>query len=121
MVNGRGVGGIGKAPENDSCRSGRHFEERVEAMDGKAMVVCMSRRICVGLYDEIVALRPDWHSDDDTMGAVKVVMTGSASDPEGWQPHIGSKARRDLLAKAGQRPERPAEAGHCPRYVADRF
>jgi len=77
----------------------RHFEERVEAMDGKAMVVCMSRRICVALYDQIVKLRPDWHSDDDKTGAIKVVMTGSAADPKEWQPHIGNKSRRDLLAK----------------------
>jgi type I restriction enzyme R subunit len=68
-------------------------------MDGKAMVVCMSRRICVALYEQIVKLRPDWHSDDDTAGAVKIVMTGSASDPKEWQPHIGNKARRDALAK----------------------
>jgi type I restriction enzyme R subunit len=76
-----------------------HFEARVQAMDGKAMVVCMSRRICVDLYDQIVALRPDWHSDNDADGLVKIVMTGSASDPEAWQPHVGGKARRDLLAK----------------------
>ena len=76
-----------------------HFEDRVAAMDGKAMVVCMSRRICVALYDEIIALRPDWHSDDDKQGAIKVVMTGSAADVPAWQPHIGNKARRDLLAK----------------------
>lgn len=76
-----------------------HFEARVQAMDGKAMVVCMSRRICVDLYNHIVALRPDWHSDDDNAGLVKIVMTGSASDPEAWQSHIGGKARRDLLAK----------------------
>jgi type I restriction enzyme R subunit len=77
----------------------RHFEDRVAAMDGKAMVVCMSRRICVALYKHIVALRPQWHSDDDATGAIKVVMTGSAADPPAWQPHIGTKARRDLLAK----------------------
>lgn len=77
----------------------RHFEDRVAAMDGKAMVVCMSRRICVALYDQIIALRPDWHSDDDATGTIKIVMTGSAADPQGWQPHIGTKARRDLLAK----------------------
>ncbi|NQU56549.1 MAG: type I restriction endonuclease subunit R [Rhodospirillales bacterium] len=77
----------------------RHFEDRVAAMEGKAMVVCMSRRICVGLYNQIVALRPDWHSDDDNEGVVKIVMTGSASDPQDWQPHVGNKARRDLLAK----------------------
>jgi type I restriction enzyme R subunit len=76
-----------------------HFEARVQAMDGKAMVVCMSRRICVELYSQIVALRPEWHSDDDAGGTIKIVMTGSASDPEGWQPHIGGKTRRDLLAK----------------------
>ncbi|MBA4491534.1 type I restriction endonuclease subunit R [Paracoccus sp. S1E-3] len=84
-----------------------HFEARVQAMDGKAMVVCMSRRICVDLYNQIVALRPDWHSDDDNAGLVKIVMTGSASDPEAWQPHIGSKARRDLLAKRAKDPKDP--------------
>lgn len=76
-----------------------HFDERVAAMDGKAMIVCLSRRICVALYNAIVALRPDWHSDDDLQGTIKVVMTGSASDPEEWRPHIGSKSRRDLIAK----------------------
>lgn len=76
-----------------------HFEDRVAALDGKAMVVCMSRRICVKLYDEIIKLRPDWRSDDDNAGAVKIVMTGAASDPKEWQQHIGNKARRDLLAK----------------------
>ncbi|MBF0480246.1 MAG: type I restriction endonuclease subunit R, partial [Desulfovibrionaceae bacterium] len=83
----------------------QHFEDRVAAMDGKAMVVCMSRRICVALYEEIVALRPDWHSADDTSGLVKVVMTGSASDPAPWQPHIGNKARRELLAKRAKDPK----------------
>lgn len=76
-----------------------HLEARIDAMDGKAMAVCMSRRICVDLYNEIVALRPGWHSDDDAEGAIKIVMTGAASDPLGWQPHIGSKRRRDALAK----------------------
>ncbi|MDR0771274.1 MAG: type I restriction endonuclease subunit R [Burkholderiales bacterium] len=76
-----------------------HFEDRLAALDGKAMVVCMSRRICVALYDEIVKLRPDWHSADDNAGAIKIVMTGAASDPPAWQQHIGNKARRDLLAK----------------------
>lgn len=85
----------------------RHFEERVAAMEGKAMVVCMSRRICVALYDQIVALRPDWHSDDDALGTVKVVMTGSAADPHAWQPHIGTKSRRDLLAKRTKDPKDP--------------
>lgn len=84
-----------------------HFEARVQAMDGKAMIVCMSRRICVDLYYQIVALRPDWHSDDDNAGLVKIVMTGAASDPEAWQPHIGGKARRDLLAKRAKDPKDP--------------
>ncbi len=85
----------------------QHFEDRVAAMDGKAMVVCMSRRICVALYNQIIALRPDWHNDDDASGLVKIVMTGSASDPQDWQPHIGTKARRDLLAKRAKDPKDP--------------
>ena len=76
-----------------------HFERRQEVMDGKAMVVCMSRRICIGLYRELVRLRPEWRDDDDSRGAVKVVMTGKASDPPDWQRHIGNKARREALAK----------------------
>ncbi|VCU62048.1 Type I restriction-modification system, restriction subunit R [Tritonibacter mobilis] len=85
----------------------KHFEDRVEGMAGKGMIVCMSRAICVDLYDRIAALRPGWHSDDDKEGAVKIVMTGSASDPLDWQPHIGSKARRDLLAKRARDPDDP--------------
>ncbi|MFQ6403727.1 type I restriction endonuclease subunit R [Methylophilus sp. 'Pure River'] len=84
-----------------------HFEDRVAALDGKAMVVCMSRRICVRLYEEIKKLRPDWHSDDDNAGAIKIVMTGAASDPKEWQQHIGNKARRDLLAKRARDPQDP--------------
>jgi len=76
-----------------------HFERRLEAMDGKAMIVCMSRRICVELYNEIIRLRPRWHNTDDKKGAVKVVMTGSASDPAEWQQHIRNKPRRKELAK----------------------
>ena len=75
-----------------------HFEQRCEALDGKAMVVCMSRRICVELYAELVKLRPQWASDDDDKGAIKVVMTGSASDPVDWQRHIRNKPRREALA-----------------------
>jgi type I restriction enzyme, R subunit len=81
-----------------------HFEARAAGMDGKGMIVCMSRRICVALYDELVRLRPDWHSDDDTAGAVKIVMTGSAADPAPWQRHLGGKSRRDLLAKRARDP-----------------
>jgi type I restriction enzyme R subunit len=87
----------------------RHFEARVVALDGKAMIVCMSRRICVALYNAIVKLRPEWHSDDDENGAIKVVMTGAASDPAEWQTHIGKrpKARRELLAKRAKDPNDP--------------
>jgi type I restriction enzyme R subunit len=75
-----------------------HFEKRLEAMDGKAMVVCMSRRICVELYKAITALRPQWNGGDDDKGSIKVVMTGSATDPVHWQPHIRNKQRREALA-----------------------
>ncbi len=75
-----------------------HFEKRLDAMEGKAMVVCMSRRICVELYRELVKLRPAWHDQDDARGAIKVVMTGSASDPPDWQAHIRNKPRREALA-----------------------
>jgi len=85
----------------------QHFEDRVAALHGKAMMVCMSRRICVALYDEIIKLRPDWHSNDDNAGSIKIVMTGAASDPVEWQQHIGNKARRDLLAKRARDPQDP--------------
>ena len=81
-----------------------HFEQRSKTLEGKAMVVCMSRRICIDLYQEIVRLRPDWRHDDDDRGAVKVVMTGSASDPLEWQPHIRNKARREALAQRFRNP-----------------
>ena len=84
-----------------------HFESRREAMDGKAMVVCMSRRICIGLYRELVRLRPEWRDEDDHSGALKVVMTGTASDPADWQAHIGNKARREALAKRFRDPADP--------------
>ena len=84
-----------------------HFENRVVGMDGKAMIVCMSRRICVALYGEIIKLRPEWHSDDDKSGVIKIVMTGAASDPKEWQQHIGGKARRELLAKRAKDPDDP--------------
>ena len=84
-----------------------HFEKRLEAMHGKAMVVCMSRRICIDLYRELVRLRPEWHGDGDDAGACKVVMTGAASDPPEWQPHIRNKARREALAKRFRDPADP--------------
>ena len=86
-----------------------HFEQRLEALQGKAMVVCMSRRICIELYRALVRLRPDWEEEDDGKGAIKVVMTGSASDPPAWQPHIRNKARREGLAQRFRDAEDPLQ------------
>ena len=98
-----------------------HFERRLEAMEGKAMVVCMSRRICVGLYDELTRLRPEWRDDDDdARGAIKVVMTGSARRSPGVaaaRPQQG--AARDA-GPAVPGPGRPAEDRAGAGYVADR-
>lgn len=85
----------------------QHLEARVDALGGKAMAVCMSRRICVDLYDAIIKIRPDWHSDGEDKGAIKIVMSGAASDPIEWQPHIGNKRRRDELAKRARDPKDP--------------
>jgi type I restriction enzyme R subunit len=76
-----------------------HFEERNNAQDGKAMVVAMSREICVHLYNEIIRLRPDWHSDDPEQGTIKIVMTGSASDKALLRPHIYSGQVKKRLEK----------------------
>ncbi len=76
-----------------------HFEERNNAQDGKAMVVAMSREICVHLYNEITKLRPDWHSDDPEQGAIKIVMTGSASDKALLRPHVYSSQTKKRLEK----------------------
>lgn len=77
-----------------------HFETRLEAIEGKALIVCMSRRICVDIYKALVSLRPNWHDDDPAKGTIKVVMTGSASEPLEWQPHIPKgKTARESLAK----------------------
>ncbi|MHC9061187.1 type I restriction endonuclease subunit R, partial [Nitrospira sp. CMX1] len=84
-----------------------HFEDRLAAMDGKAMVVCMSRRICVELYREIAALRPQWHAEEDHQGSMKVIMTGSASDPIEWQGHIRNKKWREDLALQFRTPKHP--------------
>jgi type I restriction enzyme, R subunit len=84
-----------------------HFEQRMDAMDGKAMIVCMSRRICVALYSAIVKLRPHWHDTDDDKGCVKIVMTGSAADLADWQPHIRNKQRREGLATRFKDPRNP--------------
>jgi type I restriction enzyme R subunit len=85
-----------------------HFEKRLEdAMDGKGMIVCMSRQICVDLYNKIIAIRPDWHDEDDLKGKIKVIMTGSASDDELLQPHIRNKARRMKIRDRMQDPADP--------------
>jgi type I restriction enzyme R subunit len=83
----------------------RHFESRIEILDGKGMIVCMSRRICVDLYAHIIKIRPDWHSDDDTEGTIKVVMTGSSSDPLNFQPHVRNKGKRKALGERLKNPK----------------
>jgi type I restriction enzyme R subunit len=77
----------------------QHFETRNAVLDGKAMIVCMSRRICVDLYNEIKKIRPEWHSDEDNEGVMKVVMTGSSSDPLNFQPHVRNKAKRKAMGE----------------------
>ena len=84
-----------------------HFEERLNVLDGKGMIVGMSRRICVDIYNEIIKLRPEWHDDSDDKGFVKVIMTGSASDPAEWQQHIRNKKRRKELGERFKDPEHP--------------
>lgn len=75
-----------------------HFEQRSETLQGKGMIVCMSRRIAVDLYDHLIRLRPEWHDPTDERGMLKVVMTGSASDPTSYQQHVRNKPRRKQLA-----------------------
>jgi type I restriction enzyme R subunit len=84
-----------------------HFEKRLEAMDGKGMVVCMSRRICMDLHDQIVRLRPQWFEEDDEKGAIKVVMTGSAAEGPRYAQHARNKPRREFLAKRFKDPKDP--------------
>lgn len=74
-----------------------HYEKRLDVLEGKAMIVCMSRRICVDLHKEIVKLRPRWYHKDDDKGTIKVVMTGSSSDKPDWQEHIRNKLRRKAI------------------------
>ena len=81
-----------------------HFEKRLEVLDGKAMIVCMSRRIAVQLYDELIKIRPQWHSDDKQKGKIKVVMTSSSSDPESYQKHYTNKKDRDKLGNRFKNP-----------------
>jgi type I restriction enzyme R subunit len=86
-----------------------HFDARIEAIDGKGMIVCMSRRICVEVYQRIIAARPDWHGETDDTGRVKVVMTGSATDPIEMQPHIRSKARQEAIRNRYKDPADPLQ------------
>jgi type I restriction enzyme R subunit len=85
----------------------KHFEARYAEQEGKGMIVCMSRRICIELYKEIIELRPEWDNDDDNYGFLKVVMTGSATDPLDWQPHIRNKPRRKQLGDNFRDPNSP--------------
>lgn len=84
-----------------------HFEARTAVIEGKAMIVCMSRDICARLYNAIVALRPDWHDEDAEKGAIKVVMTGSASDTELLRPHLTTKRQKKRLEKRFKDPSDP--------------
>ena len=84
-----------------------HFEARQSAALSKGMIVCMSRRICVALHNELIKLRPDWYDADDTKGAIKIIMTGSASDPLAWQEHIRNKPRRKALGDRLKEPNDP--------------
>ena len=82
-----------------------HFEKRQEAILGKGMIVTISRKVAVDLYDKITDIRPEWHSEDDSKGKIKVVMSGSAEDPENWQLHIRNKAQRKKIERRIKDPE----------------
>lgn len=85
----------------------KHFTQRCEVLEGKGMIVVMSRRIAVALYDEMIKLQPDWHDDDQQKGKIKVIMTSSSSDPENWQPHRTTKYDRAALATRFKDPQDP--------------
>jgi type I restriction enzyme R subunit len=82
-----------------------HYELRDATLPGKAMIVCMTRAICVAMYEQLVSLRPEWHDAQDDRGVLKVVMTGSATDGPEWQPHIRNKRRRKELAERFRNPD----------------
>ena len=90
--------GVDKRLELVAADIVKHFEQRQETMSGKAMIVCMSRRICVDLYNQIIALRPEWAGTDDEDSQINVIMTGSATDPAEWQKHIRNKQKRNEMA-----------------------
>lgn len=89
----------------------KHFEEREKLIEGKAIIACASRRICVELYNQIIKLKPEWHSEDDNKGFIKILMTGSTDDPPEWQPHIRNKHRRKELK------DRFAEPDSLPKIM----
>lgn len=82
-----------------------HFEKRRQVIEGKGMAVCMSRAICMDLYDEIIALRPDWHSENDDTGFIKVIMTGTQAEGERVMQHARTKPRREALARRYKDPD----------------
>ena len=84
-----------------------HFDKRQDILDGKSMIVCMSRRICVDMYNAIVKLRPEWHSEEEDGGNIKIIMSGSATDPKDWQNHIRSKKKREKMAQRFKDPKDP--------------
>ena len=100
---------VGTAPRMQKVAADlvSHFEQRTQILEGKAMIVGMSRDICAQLYNEIIALRPQWHDPDPEKGAIKVVMTGSASDKELLQPHIHNRVIKKRLEKRFKDPQDP--------------
>lgn len=100
---------VGAKPRIDTVAADivQHFEARQDVMQGKAMTVCMSRDVCVQVYDAIVKLKPEWHDSDPQNGAIKIVMTGSASDREALRPHIHSKKVKKVLEKRFKNPADP--------------
>jgi type I restriction enzyme, R subunit len=99
--------GNGKRIERIASDIVEHFENRLSVMDGKGIIVTMSRRIAIELHDAIIHLRPDWYDEDDSLGFIKVVMTGSATDPLEWQKHIRNKERRKKLAEQMKKTDTP--------------
>ena len=92
---------VGSAPRVEQVAKDlvSHFEQRISTMPGKGMIVCMSREICVDMYNAITALKPEWHDTDTSKGAIKIVMTGSASDKDKLQAHIHNKKTKKLFEK----------------------
>ncbi len=102
---------VGAQPRMDEVAKDlvQHFEDRTSTVEGKAMIVCMSREICARMYNALVSLRPDWHSQDIDKGSIKVVMTGSASDPELLRPHVTNKRDKKALEQRFKDPKDPLQ------------